>query len=107
MGQHFSKDLKMKLILSIIALAAAICLSSAQEGDNYPCKTPPTIISDPDSYNHILQSWPASNALTDSGLDYWVGKWGNGPRSFTMDLGCMTEISKVRLRNSYGLMGNE
>ena len=64
----------------------------------------PTITSDPDKYDH---NYPASNALTDSGLNYWVAKWRRTPSSFVIDLQCEVKVTKVRLRNSYGLNGVE
>ena len=68
----------------------------------------PTISSDPDRYDH---NYPASNALADSGLKYWVARWKllepKTPRSFVYDLQCTAKVTKVRLRNSYGLNGVE
>ncbi len=59
-------------------------------------------------------NYPASNALTDSGNEYWVATWnhpphntGKTPSYFVIDLQCEAEITTVHLRNSYGLKGNE
>ena len=70
----------------------------------------PTIVSDPHKYDNNYQ---ASNVLTDSGNYYWVATWGplkntgKIPSYFVIDLQCTADITKVLLRNSYGLFGVE
>ena len=67
-----------------------------------------TIVSDPHKYDN---NYKASNVLTDSGNNYWVATWGSLkntgkiPSYFVIDLQCAANITKVRLRNSYGPHG--
>ena len=92
----------LNLLLSVIALAATLSVSSGQI-----CSyAPPTIYSPPSAppiYKHPENN--PTNALSDADLSFWEINNDGEKNSFIVNLGCTTPLGKIILRNSFGLTG--
>ena len=66
----------------------------------------PTVVSDPVNFESDAHRFSGNRALTNTdkkdfqtGLSNWVGRSGTTPAYFVYDLGCLSSLSELVLRN--------